>query len=493
MSLLRRLGEIVDQCTAEYQKNRLSASPLFSCREKVGNRDEPENMAALGDNLKFMKYLLRERELGGKVNLIYIDPPFFSKADYAAEIRIHSDKVKLPQMKQRAYHDTWENGMEEYLRMLTERLLFMRDLLADTGGIWVHLDWHVVHYVKIIMDEIFGEKNFINEVVWNYKSGGVSTKHFARKHDTLLYYAKSEAYFFRAQKEKSYNRGYKPYRFKGVKEYKDELGWYTMVNKKDVWQIDMVGRTSSERTGYATQKPELLIQQILESCTQEGDLCADFFAGSGTLAAVAEKMGRRWICCDAGALAASACKRRMEQKKASFSCYFPMDDIKLFMGKGMVRANVSVQESAVSHTVLFTVTLTGYEVSNFRELDVGEEQKKAIKKIMKEDPLCLVDYWAVDCRYDGEIFRPELFFYREKDKMTVRGSALLAGAADGSAATENGMGQRAAVKVYDVFGGGGFLTVDIPEASHVPRSLSEGRETMEDMALGVTVSTQEKM
>ena len=94
------------------------------------------------------------------------------------------------------------------------------------------------------------------------------------------YFRKSKKYYFKAQQEKSYNRGYKPYRFKGVKEYKDELGWYTMVNKKDVWQIDMVGRTSSERTGYATQKPEALLRQILDSCTEEGDLCADFFCGS---------------------------------------------------------------------------------------------------------------------------------------------------------------------------------------------------------------------
>ena len=119
--------------------------------------------------------------------------------------------------------------------MLTIRLLMMKDLLAEKGSIWLHLDWHAVHYVKIIMDEIFGEENFINEIIWHYKSGGASKRRFARKHDTLLFYSKSKDYYFLAQKEKSYNRDYKPYRFKGVKEYRDEFGWYTMVNRKDVW------------------------------------------------------------------------------------------------------------------------------------------------------------------------------------------------------------------------------------------------------------------
>ena len=162
--------------------------------------------------------------------------------------------------------------------MLCIRFYMMRDLLADEGCLWVHLDWHIVHYVKVLLDEIFGQKNFINEIIWNYKSGGSSKRHYARKHDTLLFYAKSPKYYFEAQKEKSYNRGYKPYRFKGVREYRDETGWYTMVNMKDVWQIDMVGRTSAERTGYATQKPEALLTRILESCTREGDIVCDFSA-----------------------------------------------------------------------------------------------------------------------------------------------------------------------------------------------------------------------
>lgn len=207
-----------------------------------------ESLICCGDNMTVMKSLLLQKEMAGKVQMIYIDPPFYSKSNYDAVIKAGDENIKY-----HAYDDKWEQGISAYLKMLTARLYLMRDLLADTGLLWLHLDWHVVHYAKILMDEIFGEKNFVNEIIWNYKSGGTSKKHFSRKHDTILVYAKSRRYQFYPLQEKSYNRGYKPYRFKGVREYEDDLGWYTMVNMKDVWNIDMVGRTSKERTGYATQ------------------------------------------------------------------------------------------------------------------------------------------------------------------------------------------------------------------------------------------------
>ena len=199
------------------------------------------------------------------------------------------------------------------------RLLYMRDLLADEGTIWVHLDWHSVHYVKILLDEIFGDRNFINEIIWQYKSGGSSKKHFARKHDNILVYGKSSKYYLKLPKEKSYNRGLKPYRFKGVEEFCDDIGWYTMVNMKDVWSIDMVGRTSGERTGYATQKPEALLARIIEAASCEGDIVGDFFCGSGTLAAAASKLGRRWICCDSSPVALASCIKRFLDNEMKFT------------------------------------------------------------------------------------------------------------------------------------------------------------------------------
>lgn len=260
-----------------------------------------------GDNLEYMEYLIKEKNMAGKIQLIYVDPPFFSNSKYQASVRLETDKLGKSQLiKTGAYDDTWEDNLKQYLRMLAVRFYMMRDLLSDEGCIWVHLDWHGSHYVKLLLDEIFGADNFVNEVAWTYKSGGASKKSFARKHDTLLFYSKTKKYKFNPLQEKSYNRDFKPYRFKGVEEFQDETGWYTMVNMKDVWTIDMVGRTSKERTGYATQKPEKLLQRIIEACTDEGDICADFFAGSGTLGAVAEKTGREWIMCDEGDVAVAS-------------------------------------------------------------------------------------------------------------------------------------------------------------------------------------------
>ena len=213
--------------------------------------------------------------------MIYIDPPFFSKSDYTVNIKVGSSRKKLILAKNHAFTDRWEDGMEEYLRNMTVSLMLMKELLADAGSIFVHLDWHSSHYMKIILDQIFGESNFINEIVWNYKSGGVSSRYFARKHDVVLFYSKTKNYFFEVQKEKSYNRGLKPYHFKGVKEYKDEVGWYTLVNMKDVWQIDMVGRTSSERTGYATQKPEALLERIMNWPMQPAVIPTGIFSTGG--------------------------------------------------------------------------------------------------------------------------------------------------------------------------------------------------------------------
>ena len=126
-------------------------------------------------------------------------------------------------------------------------------------------------------------------------------------------YSKTAKYKFFIQKEKSYNRGLKPYRFKGVEEFQDEVGWYTMVNMKDVWSIDMVGRTSAERTGYATQKPEKLMERIIECSTEEGDLVGDFFCGSGSLGVSAAKLGRRFVMADTGNLAIEVAKKRLDE------------------------------------------------------------------------------------------------------------------------------------------------------------------------------------
>ncbi len=272
----------------------------------------PRGSLVLGDNLACMARLLAQGQ-GGAFDFIYIDPPFFSGAHYKAQKE--GEKVSV-------YEDRWPGGLAGYLEMLAPRLLLMRELLAESGSIAIHADWHAVHYIKVLADEIFGRERFLNELIWSYKSGGASTRSFARKHDNLLVYTKSKAYYFEPQKEVSYNRGKKPYRFKGVEEFQDAEGaWYTLVNRKDVLSVDMVGRTSAERNGYATQKPLALRNILLGSRCPEGGLAADLVAGSGTLAEAAASGGRRFLACDAQPLAVEIASRRLSDRGILFDLF----------------------------------------------------------------------------------------------------------------------------------------------------------------------------
>ncbi|MCB6992606.1 site-specific DNA-methyltransferase [bacterium 210820-DFI.6.37] len=439
MSLIFSLPAILEESRREYEQIKESSAEgrAFFPVEKIHHRiSSSESLLARGDNLDFIQYLLRERGLEGKLQLVYMDPPFYSKASYDAVIKLKSPVIEdAPAIKPLAYDDLWKTGMEEYLRMLCVRFFLIRDLLSEEGCFWVHLDWHVVHYVKILLDEIFGEKNFVNEIIWNYKSGGTGKRNFSRKHDTLLFYGKSKRYYFQPLQEKSYNRGYKPYRFKGVKEYRDELGWYTMVNMKDVWQIDMVGRTSAERTGYATQKPEQLLSRVIESCSRKGDLCADFFCGSGTLAAAAEKLGRPWICCDVGAIAAAGCLKRMSVKKSAFTLLKEQADRQ----RDGLELRLRAEPIEFTGKKLVTVTLTGYRLEE-EDIPVQGKDLEVIKKFCEKDPLQLIEYWSVDFSYDGKVHNPEFSFPKEKDRIETVCRQIL------------GNVGRVSVRAVDVFG-----------------------------------------
>ncbi len=185
-----------------------------------------------------------------------------------------------------------------YLSYMTERLLPMRGLLKPTGSIYLHCDPTASHYIKVMMDGIFGHRNFRNEIIWSYRTGGVSKKWFGRKHDVILFYSASKKpiHTFNVLKEKSYNREGKPYRFKGVSEYQDDEGkWYTLPSMRDVWEINAIGRSSKERLGYATQKPLALLERIIKAGLNEGDAVFDPFCGCATTIEAAHKLDRRWI------------------------------------------------------------------------------------------------------------------------------------------------------------------------------------------------------
>lgn len=384
MNLISELPEIIRQAKTEYEK-LLNLSVDKGKILTAFERKETKNILAHCDNLSFIKYLIFERQMRGKINLIYVDPPFYSKAFYDAVVKLESKKLGISQnIKLLAYEDRWEMGFSDYLLMLTIRFFAIKDLLSSDGCLWVHLDWHAVHYVKIILDEIFGVDKFVNEIIWNYKSGGTGKRSFARKHDTLLVYGKTKNYFFEPLKEKSYNRGLKPYKFKGVEEFEDEIGWHTMVNMKDVWQIDMVGRTSNERNGYATQKPEAMLERIVKSCSREGDICADFFSGSASFCSVAHKLGRSFLSCDQGGIATAVGYKRLKQQSADFT----------FLENFSVRD----EENNAIEICDSKIKLVNYNL-DFEELikkyKFTKEEEEAIKKISLEDSLSLVDYFCV--------------------------------------------------------------------------------------------------
>lgn len=312
--------------------------------------DEPSWMNRLiyGDNLLAMQALLAGDpqtglpSLRGAVDLIYIDPPFDSKADYRTRIMLPGVDVqqKPTVVEQFAYADTWAEGSTAYLKMLYPRLVLMKELLSDRGSIYVHIDWHVGAYVKVIMDDIFGKANFRNEIIWKY-TGSLQPKHdFARKHDVIYRYCKSQ--------EPIYNPVYIPYSGETIKRfdhvdvqgrykitYRDGKEYKTYMKEgkplEDVWiddiqDIPIVMKNAKENTGYTTQKPEALLERIIKASSNEGDLVCDFFGGSGTTAAVAERLGRRWITCDVGKPAALVMRKRLIDAEAKPFLYQSIGD-----------------------------------------------------------------------------------------------------------------------------------------------------------------------
>jgi len=278
------------------------------------------NKLIWGDNKLILSSLKngpirREIEAQGGLKLIYIDPPFDVGADFSVKIKIGDDEfTKKPSViEEVAYRDTWGKGADSFIVMIYERLKLMRDLLADDGGIYVHCDYRVSGYFRLVLDEIFGKDNFRNEIIWGYRTGGISKAFFARKHDAIFYYSKDLSKVgFNTQYYKSYQQ--KKYNFKGVEDLWDEEKnqWYHKSVCRDVWEdIYPIGTENSERLNYPTQKPLALLKRIIEASSNEGDIIADFFCGSGTTLAVAEKLGRKWIGSDLGRFGIHTTRKRM--------------------------------------------------------------------------------------------------------------------------------------------------------------------------------------
>ncbi|MEJ2278554.1 MAG: site-specific DNA-methyltransferase [Candidatus Lokiarchaeota archaeon] len=276
-------------------------------------RDQINNLLIYGENKQILSTMLDQYK--EKINLIYIDPPFATGGDF--NLKLFYSKEKNNYIESLAYDDTWNAGIDSYLSFLYKRLYLMRDLLSPKGSIYLHLDYHVVHYVKIMMDEIFGSENFRNEIIWSYPAASARTKNFyVRSYDSILFYTKTNDYIF--NDDENIYMEYSDRVRNSLKEDSNGLFYYrggshdgkklsrkVYVEKngvfpRDVWKdIPYIRANTKEYQGFSTQKPERLLKRIILASSNKGDLVADFFCGSGTTLVVAEKLDRHWIGCDA--------------------------------------------------------------------------------------------------------------------------------------------------------------------------------------------------
>lgn len=264
------------------------------------------------------------QEFTGAVKVIYIDPPFMTGRTFKTGAQITTAAGI-------SYRDVWKNDLDTYLQWLYETFYHLHQLLADDGSLYVHLDWRATHYAKVMLDEIFhlplhtASAGLKNEIIWHYQSGGRTQKSFARKHDTILLYTKSNRYNFHGErvgrKRGSEKRNHMR---KGIDEHGHTIWTIRSAGKiytytedttmalDDVWSdISHLHQKDPERTGYATQKPAALLERILLASSEENDLILDCFCGSGVTPVVAERMGRRWLACDQSDVAISVTLNRL--------------------------------------------------------------------------------------------------------------------------------------------------------------------------------------
>ena len=331
-----------------------SATDLFYGDRDTDPGSDP-NRLIYGDNLLAMAALLagseEQQSLRGKVDLVYIDPPFDSKADYRTKITLPGTTIEQRPtvIEQFAYSDTWSDGTASYLAMITPRLILMRELLAPTGSIYVHLDWHVGHYVKLVLDDVFGKENFRNEIIWYYKHMSNVRQDFGRKHDNIFRYAKSADFVFNLDDVRE------PYDEKTLKRYENDVvfpGGYTATANPlgkapdDVWIIPPIRNVSRENVNYGTQKPKELLERILKASSKPGSLVADFFVGSGTTAAVAEALGRRWVVADIGKPATMITRKRLIDQDARPFLYQAIGDYQVEQARSTLGRKFRVGELA---------------------------------------------------------------------------------------------------------------------------------------------------
>ena len=325
--------------------------PLYEMelKERVGE-NPAGNLVIRGECLSACAYL---KDRGIQVDLVYIDPPFASGADYAKKVYVRRnpkvaqaiaeaenelDIEELKSFEEKMYGDVWDK--ERYLNWMYENLMAIKSVMSEEASIYVHLDWHIGHYVKILLDEVFGEQNFMNEIVWFYPdSPGRPETKFVPKHDTIFWYKKGEEYLFIADDVRIPLLEASKERYKTTRYLINSQGKRFEYTAKDadlgkipetVWQLSVVKGNSEQAQNYSTQKPEALLERIIKASSKEGMLVADFFGGSGVTAAVANRLGRRFVHADININSVQTTRDRLIGQKAEFDMLEIKDGVSLY-------------------------------------------------------------------------------------------------------------------------------------------------------------------
>lgn len=354
-NFMRTKRKLIYHGADEIYERILRGMPYYELErvETVGKNNPSDNLLIHGECISTCAYL---KDKGIKVDLVYIDPPFASGADYAKRIYIRKnplvaktikkaeqelDNSSVSEFEEKMYGDIWDK--EKYLNWMYENLMAIKSIMSETSVIYLHLDWHIGHYVKILMDEIFGEDNFRNEIIWCYSTLGRPDDRFAPKHDSIYVYGKTQnAYFNKIGATVPYTQEYIDSHFTDVDENGkkcrkrfDAGKWRTyypdvgMIDN-DYWDIPYENSMSKARVDYATQKPEGLLEKIIKASSDKNMVVADFFGGSGVTAAVAHKLNRKFITCDVGINSIQTIRDRLMCDKASFEIFEIKDGVNLF-------------------------------------------------------------------------------------------------------------------------------------------------------------------
>lgn len=420
------------------------------------------NRLVHGDNLHAMAALLAGDEdtpsLRGKVDLIYIDPSFDSRASYPARVTPPGEPEQPPAVTEPpAYPDAWSDMTASYLAMIVPRLVLMRELLSDTGSIYVHLDHHAGHHVKLVMDEVFGRNNLKGCLIWQLDAGPKSHQGWSNQHNDIFCYSKTTDFTFNhsaRQLRQPFSETSQATHFPDIGTDGRRYRTRTVNGKSHIHYADegrLVGSVwtdcpamtanpamRDESVGYGTQKPEKLLARIIAASSKPNDLVADFFGGSGTTAAVAEKLGRRWITGDIGKPACLITRKRLIDQRARPFLYQSIGDYGVESAKSHSDRDFRIEESrgqlglsSLRHLTIkpvlrlsspqsspsgsgaeeaLHVALDNYVLHSPEAIDHGEDNRQKQHQVMDAD--VLIEYWAVDPDYDGNVFRPAWQDYR---------------------------------------------------------------------------------